>query len=115
MFEDGGAEVTVPDATIARVWRGTLNCSAEQQPLSTQLLRVLAWYASDHIPATFLDGAGSLPAIHRAVGLLTTYSPVTAVPLTGTVSVHRLVQALARTPDTSRPDPAGRHGPDPPP
>ncbi|MET9619087.1 tetratricopeptide repeat protein [Kitasatospora indigofera] len=111
MFDVGGAEVT--DATIARVWRVTLNRIAEQQPLATHLLRVLAWYAPDHIPTRLLDSTGSPPAVHRALGLLTAYSMVTANPATDTVSVHRLVQALARTPDTPSPDQTGRHDPDP--
>ncbi|GGP82258.1 tetratricopeptide repeat protein [Streptomyces melanogenes] len=113
MFDVGGAEVTASDATIARVWRVTLDRIAEQQPLATNLLRILAWYAPDHIPTMLLDGAGSPAAVHRSLGLLTAYSMATADPSTDTLSVHRLVQALSRTPDSPATDVTGHHDPDP--
>ncbi|WP_055625778.1 FxSxx-COOH system tetratricopeptide repeat protein [Streptomyces hirsutus] len=103
MLDVGGAEVTATNATIVRVWRLTLDRIAEQQPLATDLLRLLAWYAPDHIPATLLDGFADPPARNRAVGLLTAYSLITPDTKTGTLAVHRLVQALGRTPEDGDP------------
>lgn len=43
------------------------------------------------------------PAVSAAIGLLTAYNMITPDPATSTVSVHRLVQALTRTPDPNDP------------
>jgi hypothetical protein len=66
------------------------------------ILRILAWYASDGIPRTLLDDLASAPALAKAIGCLIAYSMITDSG-DGTLAVHRLVQALARTPDGDDP------------
>ena len=70
-------------------------------PLAGQVLRILAWYAPDGIPRMLLDGLADPPAVLRAVGRLAAYSMLTAEP--GTLAMHRLVQAVTRTPDPGDP------------
>ncbi|MFI8951964.1 tetratricopeptide repeat protein [Streptomyces sp. NPDC053750] len=100
---DQGAVGTTPERTIARIWRTTLDRISADQPLAADLLRLLAWYAPDQIPATLLDGLVDGPTPQAALGLLTAYSMITPDPATHTLAVHRLVQALARTPDPDDP------------
>ena len=52
-------------------------------------------------PATLLDGLADPPALLRAIGRLAAYSMLTADA--GTLAVHRLVQAVTRTPDPGDP------------
>ena len=86
--------------TIARIWRVTVDRLAGD-PLAGQMLRILAWYAPDAIPRTLLDGLADPPAVLRAVGRLAAYSMLTAGA--GTLAMHRLVQAVTRTPDPDDP------------
>ncbi|MER5535365.1 tetratricopeptide repeat protein [Streptomyces mirabilis] len=90
--EGGDAE-----CTIARIWRITLNRLTDT-PLAGSILRILAWYAPKGIPRTLLDDLAPAPALAKAIGRLVAYSMI-ADSGDGTLSVHRLVQALARTPD----------------
>ncbi|MFD5557581.1 FxSxx-COOH system tetratricopeptide repeat protein [Streptomyces sp. NPDC127068] len=95
--EGGDAE-----RTVARIWRLTLDRLTDT-PLAGRLLRILAWYAPTGIPRDLLDGcAESPPELATALGRLVAYSMVTD-HRDGTLSVHRLVQALARTPDPDDP------------
>ncbi|MET7931761.1 NB-ARC domain-containing protein [Streptomyces sp. NPDC005349] len=103
MYRQGAIGVTPPERTIARIWRITLDQITDREPLAADLLRLLAWYAPDQIPATLLDDLADPPALQAALGLLTAYSMITSDPATGTLAVHRLVQALARTPDLDDP------------
>ncbi|PBC66237.1 tetratricopeptide repeat protein [Streptomyces sp. TLI_235] len=103
MYRTGAVGVTPPERTIARIWRITLDQITDREPLSADLLRLLAWYAPDQIPATLLGTLADPPALQAALGLLTAYSMITPDPATGTLAVHRLVQALARTPDPDDP------------
>ncbi|MEU2441554.1 tetratricopeptide repeat protein, partial [Streptomyces rubradiris] len=98
-----GAVTTPAERTIARIWNITLDRISHLQPQAADLLRTLAWYAPDHIPATLAVRPDNPPAMHTALGLLTAYNLVTPDPATQTLSVHRLVQALARTPDPDDP------------
>ncbi|MEU5201222.1 tetratricopeptide repeat protein, partial [Streptomyces scabiei] len=99
-----GAATTPEQRTIARIWNVTLDRITTLQPAAADLLRTLAWYAPDHIPTTLLDtGPADPPTRNAALGLLTAYSMITPDPATATVAVHRLVQALARTPDPDDP------------
>jgi tetratricopeptide (TPR) repeat protein len=86
--------------TIARIWRVTMDRLAGD-PLAGQVLRMLAWYAPDGIPRTLLDGLADPPAVLGAVGCLAAYSMLTADA--GTLAMHRLVQAVTRTPDPGDP------------
>jgi tetratricopeptide (TPR) repeat protein len=88
--------------TIARIWRLTLDQLAAT-PLAGDLLRILAFYAPDAIPRALLDRLGaSPPDLATALGRLAAYNMITLEQ--DTVAVHRLVQAVTRTPD-----PADRH------
>ena len=86
--------------TIARIWRVTLDRLADD-PLAGQLLRILAWYAPETIPHALLDGLADPPALLRAVGRLAAYSMITAEA--DALAMHRLVQAVTRTPDPDDP------------
>jgi tetratricopeptide (TPR) repeat protein len=81
--------------TIARIWHVTLNRLADE-PLTGQILRILAWYAPDDIPRALLDGVSDPSALTSAIGRLAAYSMITATPKA--IAVHRLVQAVTRTP-----------------
>ena len=86
--------------TIARIWHVTLDRLADD-PLPGQVLRILAWYAPEGIPGTLLDGLADPPAVLHAVARLAAYSMLTADA--GTLAMHRLVQAVTRTPDPGDP------------
>ena len=86
--------------TIARIWRVTLDRLADD-PLAGQVLRILAWYAPEAIPRTLLDGLADPPALLQATGRLAAYSMITAGP--GVLAMHRLVQAVTRSPDPGDP------------
>jgi tetratricopeptide (TPR) repeat protein len=87
--------------TIARIWRITLDRLTDT-PLAGDILRILAWYAPSGIPRTLLDDLAPAPAMAKAIGRLIAYSMITDGG-DGTLSVHPLVQALARTPDADDP------------
>jgi hypothetical protein len=70
-------------------------------PLAGQVLRILAWYAPGAIPRALPDGLADPPAVLRAVGRLAACSMLTAAA--GTLAMHRLVQAVTRTPDPGDP------------
>ncbi|MEU4671868.1 FxSxx-COOH system tetratricopeptide repeat protein [Amycolatopsis sp. NPDC023774] len=86
--------------TIGRVWRVTLD-HLVSTPSAGQLLRVLAWYASDEIPRGLLDDIFTEPDLLDAVGRLAAYSMINLTA--DTIGVHRLVQAVTRTPDDADP------------
>ncbi|MFE9574295.1 tetratricopeptide repeat protein [Streptomyces sp. NPDC006692] len=94
---------TAPERTIARIWHLTLDRITALHRPAADLLRTLAWYAPDHIPTTLLNDLADPPARNKAIGLLTAYSMISPDPGTGTVAIHRLVQALARTADPQDP------------
>ncbi|MDH6228985.1 FxSxx-COOH system tetratricopeptide repeat protein [Streptomyces sp. MJP52] len=96
-----GAEGGDAERTIARIWHLTLDRLSDT-PLAGDLLRVLAWYAPDRIPRSLLEGLAEPPRLAAAIGRLTAYSMITDNG-DATWSVHRLVQALARTPDPDDP------------
>ena len=86
--------------TIARVWQISLDRLADV-PLAADLLRILAWYAPTGIPRILLAGLGRRREVAGALAGLAAHSLVTLDA--DSVSVHPLVQATARTPDTSDP------------
>jgi hypothetical protein len=92
--------------TVARTWRVTLDRLADD-PLTGQIRRVVAWLAPNGIPRGLLAGLGPAPAVRRALGRLAAHSMIT---LDGdALTLHRLVQAVARTP---APDDPYRHADD---
>ncbi|WP_236703996.1 tetratricopeptide repeat protein [Lentzea aerocolonigenes] len=82
--------------TMARVWHVTLDRLADT-PLAGRLLRHLAWYAPDGIPRAFLALQFEEPDLTEALGRLAAHSMITLG--VDTISVHRLIQAVSRTPD----------------
>ncbi|MFK4103794.1 tetratricopeptide repeat protein [Streptomyces sp. NPDC019531] len=86
--------------TIARIWQVTLDRLAGK-PLAAEVLRVIAWWAPDGIHRSYLEPLGSPPELTEALRLLAAHSMVTLHD--DTVSVHRLVQAAARTGDPGNP------------
>ncbi|MFI7108348.1 tetratricopeptide repeat protein [Nonomuraea sp. NPDC050227] len=89
------------ERTIARIWRVTLDHLAGT-PLTGDLLRILAWCGAEPIPRTLLDGLDAdAPEVQHAAGELAAYNMITLS--SETVTVHRLVQAVARTPDRQDP------------
>jgi tetratricopeptide (TPR) repeat protein len=86
--------------TMARVWRVTFDRLA-YTPLAGQVLSQLAWYAPDAIPRTLLARVFDEPGLSEALGRLHAYSMITLT--SHTVVVHRLVQAVTRTPDPNDP------------
>ncbi|WP_256097129.1 tetratricopeptide repeat protein [Streptomyces agglomeratus] len=100
MFTDT-AEGGDAGRTIARIWRITLDQLTDTR-LAGDILRILAWYAPNHIPRTLLDGLAPAPALNKAIGRLNAYSLITTTG-DSELAVHRLVQALARTPDPDDP------------
>ncbi|WP_190012490.1 tetratricopeptide repeat protein, partial [Streptomyces griseomycini] len=102
--------------TIARIWDVTLDRVTQIQPEAAGLLRMLAWFAPDHIPTALLraaepgpdsqngpDGQDGGDGAWETVGVLSAYGMLTVDPAADTVSVHRLVQAVARTPEPGHP------------
>ncbi|MDR3079981.1 MAG: tetratricopeptide repeat protein [Streptomyces sp.] len=99
------AEGGDPARTVARIWRLTLDRIATT-PLAGNLLRILAWYAPDDIPRDLLYPVAPAPEVDAALGKLAAYSMIGIGP-DDTLSVHRLVQAVARTADGHDPDDPG--------
>ncbi|MFD9100520.1 FxSxx-COOH system tetratricopeptide repeat protein [Streptomyces virginiae] len=96
-----GPEGSDTGRTVARIWRLTLDRLANT-PLSGDILRILAWYAPDDIPRDLFVSRETPPEVTTAIGRLIAYSMITDNH-DGTLSVHRLVQTLARTADPSDP------------
>ncbi len=88
------AEGTDAGRTVARVWRVTLDRLVDT-PLAVEILRLIGWWAPDGIPRGYLQGMGSPVEVTDAVRRLAAYSMIT-LHEDGTISVHRLVQAVAR-------------------
>ncbi|MGQ4379874.1 tetratricopeptide repeat protein [Streptomyces sp. SAS_267] len=96
------------ERTIARAWKVTLHTLEGADPLAVELLHTVAWLAPDDIPHALLTPHGTDPDdIAEAVGTLAAYSMLTD---TGTsLSVHRLVQTVLRTPQTTDDTQPPRH------
>jgi tetratricopeptide (TPR) repeat protein len=99
---DQAAEGGNAERTIARIWRVSLDRLAAT-PLAGQLLRILGWYAIDGIPRTVLDTIPDPALVQLAIGRLAAYNLITISPDGALLIVHRLVQAIARTPDPTDP------------
>jgi len=88
------AEGTDQDRTVARVWRVSLDRLADT-PLAGRILGVVGWWAPEGIPRSYLEPMGSPLEVTEAVRRLAAHSLV-KVHEDDTISVHRLVQAVAR-------------------
>ncbi|MFI6515167.1 tetratricopeptide repeat protein [Spirillospora sp. NPDC050679] len=86
------------ERTIARIWRITLDTLADT-PLAGELLRIMAWWAPEAVPRLLLEPAADAVEVATALGELAAYNMITLDAAADTVIVHRLVQAVARTPD----------------
>ncbi|MER7109393.1 tetratricopeptide repeat protein [Streptomyces sp. NPDC000229] len=84
---------------IARIWELAMARLGED-PLPPMILLILGWFAADGVPRSLLDEVLSdpAPAVVEALGRLAAHSMI-RMREDGTLSVHRLVQAVARTPD----------------
>lgn len=87
------------EEAVARTLRVTLDRLDASNPLAGAVLGLLAWFAPDRIPALLLP---SMPGVREALGELAAHSMVT-LHEDGSVSVHRLVQAVARRADPEDP------------
>ncbi|MFE9611753.1 FxSxx-COOH system tetratricopeptide repeat protein [Streptomyces sp. NPDC006012] len=94
-----GSVTTPAERTIARIWNITLDRIATQRPDAADLLRTLAWYAPENIPATLADLFADAATSTSAIGVLNAYNMITADGAAHALAVHRLVQSVARTPD----------------
>jgi tetratricopeptide (TPR) repeat protein len=103
MLRRGAVGVTHAERTVARTWRVAMDRVAEREPLAAEVLRILAWYAPDKIPAGLLDDVDEPAALADAIGSLNAYSMVKVDAGSRSLAVHRLVQSLARTPDADDP------------
>lgn len=97
---DQAAEGGDAQRTIARIWQVTLD-QLTAAPAAADVLRVLAFWAPDGIDRRLLDGLADPMELTTAVGRLAAYSMITVTG--GQLSVHRLVQAVTRTPDPADP------------
>ncbi|MFG2873878.1 tetratricopeptide repeat protein [Streptomyces sp. NPDC048337] len=90
---------TPEDRTIAAVWTVTLDRIAAQDALALEAFRTLAWFAPAGIPRSLLTPMADQATLVHALGLLRAYRMVDVVD--GSLSVHRLVQEVFRTPDAA--------------
>lgn len=88
------AEGTDRARTVARVWRVSLDRLADT-PLAGRILGVVGWWAPEGIPRAYLEAMGTPVEVTEAVRRLAAHSLV-KVHDGDTISVHRLVQAVAR-------------------
>ncbi|MFC9964337.1 FxSxx-COOH system tetratricopeptide repeat protein [Nocardia ignorata] len=93
---------TDPERTVAQIWRVTINRITTVDPRAADLLCALAWYGPDAIPMLLCENIVGAPALGTSVGVLAAYCMITPDPDTNSVSIHRLVQAVARTPELDR-------------
>lgn len=95
-----GAVGADPRRTVARIWRVTFDRLAED-PHAAEILRVFAWYAPSDIPRALGASAGDSTALRASLNLLAAYHLVTLS--SDAISVHPLVQEIARTPSDEDP------------
>lgn len=89
--------------TIARVWQLSLEAIESEQPLAGEILRTLAWFSPDPIPRDLVYRVHEDDplTVDDALALLHAYSMITLS--SQTVTIHRLVQAVARLADPADP------------
>ncbi|MEU9200862.1 tetratricopeptide repeat protein [Streptomyces sp. NPDC048332] len=85
------------ERTIAQIWNVTFHALEESSSLAVEVLHTAAWLAPDDIPHTLLTPSGIEPDdIAEAIGTLAAYSMVTDTG--SSVTIHRMVQTVLRTP-----------------
>jgi len=88
--------------TIARIWQLTLQAISAEEPLAGEILRTLAWFGPEPIPRDFAYRLHEDPlTVDDALALLNAYSMITLT--SRSITIHRLVQAVARIPDSADP------------
>ncbi|WP_375074599.1 tetratricopeptide repeat protein [Nonomuraea sp. ATR24] len=90
------------ERTIARIWHISLKQLGDDL-LPGRLLRLLSWYGPDAIPRTLLSGVAAPPTLAKAIGRLVAHNMLATDDAAGTLTLHRLVQAVGRTPDPQDP------------
>lgn len=95
-----GPEGGDPQRTVARVWRVTFDRLADT-PKTAMLLHVLSWLGPEEIPREYVELPGDPLHATEAIRRLAAHSMITLGD--GTISVHRLVQAVTRTADPADP------------
>jgi tetratricopeptide (TPR) repeat protein len=91
-----------PQRTVGRIWAVTLDTLTERDPLAVSILAALSWLDPDGCPRDlFHHLAPRVTEVDRALGRLHAYSMVTLSAQE--VGVHRLVQAVLRTPPPGHP------------
>jgi hypothetical protein len=96
------AEESDRQLTIARVWQLSMAAIERDQPLAGEILRTLAWFAPDPIPRDLAYQLHDDPlTVDDALGMLSAYSMITLT--SRSVTIHRLVQAVARLSDPADP------------
>ncbi|MCT9112992.1 tetratricopeptide repeat protein [Streptomyces mirabilis] len=99
---------TDTERTLARIWNVTLQALERVDPLAVEVLHTAAWLAPADIPYSLLTPPSTDPDdIAEATGTLAAYSMVTDTGTT--LSVHRLVQTVLRTPQTTGDTQPPRH------
>lgn len=84
--------------TIARTWQLSVQAISARAPLAGEILRVLAWLGPDPIPRDLAYRLHEDPiTVDDALALLRAYSMITLTAQS--VTIHRLVQAVARIAD----------------
>lgn len=88
--------------TVARIWQLSLQAIEDEEPLAGVILRTFAWFSPDPIRRDLAYALHDDPiTVDDALALLNTYSMITLTPQS--VTIHRLVQAVARIPDPADP------------
>ncbi|MEW2113804.1 tetratricopeptide repeat protein [Streptomyces sp. NPDC005474] len=96
------------ERTLARIWNVTLHALQKTDPLAVELLHTAAWLAPDDISHSLLTPPGTDPDdIAEATGTLAAYSMVTDTGTT--LSLHRMVQTVLRTPQHTDDNQPPRH------
>ncbi|MEV6303182.1 FxSxx-COOH system tetratricopeptide repeat protein [Actinoplanes sp. NPDC051861] len=81
--------------TVAAVWTVTMASVAERNALAATVLDVMGWLGADPLPESVLYPlAGDAAEVKDALALLASYSMIKR--RAGSVTVHRLVQAVTR-------------------
>ena len=88
--------------TIARIWQLSLQAISDKQPLAGEILRTLAWFSPNPIPRDLAYQLHEDPlTVDDALALLNAYSMISLTRQS--ITIHRLVQAVARIPDPADP------------